>query len=86
MCFLSTSLRRRDYDLIRRECASLRTEVGSERRACARQRLGVMVSPEHVVHRVTPVTRGERSIVKFVYTTTLDKTDEFYDNLTTYER
>jgi hypothetical protein len=174
--------RRRDYDLIRRECALLRTEVGSERRACARQRLGVMVDPthvvhrafmnrkvadrlgaltgessllpadvpvefrvypsgscmdwhqdvalyvepqyelvftlenssdsqtqwqddagrrrggwtepnsvlmvraEHVVHRVTPVTRGERSIVKFVYTTTLDKTDEFYDNLTTYER
>ena len=46
----------------------------------------LMVRAEHVVHRVTPVTRGERSIVKFVYTTTLDKTDEFYDNLTTYER
>ena len=43
--------RRRDYDLIRRECALLRTEVGSERRACARQRLGVMVDPTHVVHR-----------------------------------
>ena len=40
----------------------------------------------HAVPRVTPVTRGARSIVKFVYPTTLDKTDEFYDNLTTYER
>jgi len=46
----------------------------------------IMVKAEHVVHRVTPIMVGERSIVKFVYTTTLDKTDEFYDNLTTYER
>ena len=42
-------------------------------------------SPESVVHRVTPVLVGERSIVKFAYTTTLDKTEEYYDNLLTYE-
>lgn len=170
-----------DYELIREECALLRNEVGSERRACARQRLGVMINESHlvhrafmnqnvahrlgqltgqvlqpadvpveyriypqgscmdwhqdvalyttpqyelvftlentsdsqtqwrdadgrrrggwtepnsvimvraenVVHRVTPITTGERSIVKFVYTTTLEKTNEFYDNLNTYER
>ena len=37
-----------------------------------------------VVHRVTPINNGERSIIKFVYTTTLDKTEEYYDNLLTY--
>ena len=45
----------------------------------------IMVRAESVVHRVTPVLVGERSIVKFAYTTTLDKTEEYYDNLLTYE-
>jgi hypothetical protein len=44
----------------------------------------IMVKAESVVHRVTPINTGERSIVKFVYTTTLDKTEEYYDNLLTY--
>jgi len=33
---------------------------------------------------VTPITVGERGIVKFVYTTTLEKTADYYDNLLTY--
>ena len=169
----------RDYEMLLEECESLRAEVGAERRACARQRLGTMVPPDHivqrafmnqrvaerlsglvnrslmpadvpvefriypvgscmdwhqdvalytepqyelvftlsntsdsqtewqdeqgnrrggwtepnsiimvqaesVVHRVTPICSGEREIVKFVYTTTLDKTEEYYDNLLTY--
>jgi len=169
----------RDYQLLLDECEMLRKDIGAERRACARQRLGTMVAPDHlvhrafmnqrvaerisglvgqsvfpadvpveyrvypggssmewhqdvalytepqyelvftlentsdsqtqwqdgdghrrggwtepnsiimvkaesVVHRVTPINTGERSIVKFVYTTTLDKTEEYYDNLLTY--
>lgn len=42
------------------------------------------VRAESVVHRVTSINSGERDIVKFVYTTTLDKTEEYYDNLLTY--
>ena len=61
-------------------------ERGSRRGGWTEPNSVLMVRAEHVVHRVTPVTRGERSIVKFVHTTTLEKTDEFYDNLTTYER
>jgi len=29
----------------------LRKDIGAERRACARQRLGTMVAPDHLVHR-----------------------------------
>lgn len=35
-------------------------------------------------HRVSPVSWGERSILKFVYTTTLKKTPEYEENLTNY--
>jgi hypothetical protein len=35
---------------------------------------------------VTSINSGERGIVKFVYTTTLDKTEEYYDNLLTVGR
>lgn len=44
----------------------------------------IMVRAENVVHRVTPINTGERSIIKFVYTTTMEKTEEYYDNLLTY--
>lgn len=169
----------RDYEMLLDECDLLRVDLGTERRACARQRLGMMVPPDHlvhrafmnrrvgerlsglvnqkllpadvpveyriypvgscmdwhqdvalytepqyelvftlsntsdsqtqwqddcgrrrggwtepnsiimvraesVVHRVTSINSGERGIIKFVYTTTLDKTEEYYDNLLTY--
>jgi len=169
----------RDFEMLLDECEALKAEVGAERRACARQRLGMMVPQDHlvhsafmnervaerlsglvgqmlqpadvpveyrvypigscmewhkdvalytqpqyelvftlsntsdsqtqwqdahgqrrggwtepnsiivvraesVVHRVTPITVGERGIVKFVYTTTLEKTADYYDNLLTY--
>jgi hypothetical protein len=41
----------RDYAMLLDECEALKAEVGAERRACARQRLGMMVPPEHLVHR-----------------------------------
>ena len=44
----------------------------------------IIVQAESVVHRVTPITTGERSIIKFVYSTTLEKTEDYYDNLLTY--
>lgn len=40
-----------EFEVIKAECALLRTSVGSERRACARQRLGVMVAETNLVHR-----------------------------------
>ena len=30
---------------------------------------------------MTPVTRGDRYILKFIYTSTFDKTPEFFDEL-----
>jgi len=44
----------------------------------------IVVRADGAPHRVTAVTRGERSIVKFVLTQTLEKTDDFFDNLLTY--
>ena len=44
----------------------------------------IVVRAEGAPHRVTGVTRGERSIIKFVLTQTLEKTDDFFDNLLTY--
>ena len=44
----------------------------------------LIVQADSVVHRVTPITKGERSIVKFAYSTTNEKTVDYYDNLLTY--
>ena len=44
----------------------------------------LIVQADSVVHRVTPITKGERSIVKFAYSTTNEKTLDYYDNLLTY--
>ena len=44
----------------------------------------IIVRAEGAPHRVTAVTKGERSIIKFVLTQTLEKTDDFFDNLLTY--
>ena len=45
----------------------------------------IVVRAESVIHRVTPITKGERSIVKFAFTSTLEKTREYYENLQTYD-
>jgi len=45
----------------------------------------LIVQADSVVHRVTPITKGERSIVKFAYSTTAEKTQDYYDNLSTYD-
>jgi len=44
----------------------------------------LIVQAETVEHRVTPVTKGERSIIKFAYSTTNEKTPYYYDNLLVY--
>jgi len=44
----------------------------------------LIVQAGSVEHRVTPVTKGERSIVKFAYSTTNEKTIGYYDNLLVY--
>ena len=44
----------------------------------------IIVRADGAPHRVTGVTRGERSIIKFVLTQTLEKTDDFFDNLLIY--
>ena len=46
----------------------------------------IVVKADGVAHRVTPITVGERSIIKFVLTQTLEKTDDFFDNLLTYAK
>ena len=44
----------------------------------------LIVQAGSVEHRVTPVTKGERSIVKFAYSTTNEKTIDYYNNLLVY--
>ena len=44
----------------------------------------LIVQAGSVTHRVTPVTKGERSIIKFAYSTTNEKTPDYYDNLLIY--
>lgn len=44
----------------------------------------LVVQADGAPHRVTGVSNGERSIIKFVLTRTLEKTDDFFDNLLTY--
>jgi hypothetical protein len=44
----------------------------------------LVVQADGAPHRVTGVTTGERSIIKFVLTQTLEKTEDFFDNLLTY--
>lgn len=44
----------------------------------------IIVRADGAPHRVTAVSKGERSIIKFVLTQTLEKTDDFFENLLTY--
>ena len=46
----------------------------------------IVVKADGAAHRVTPITVGERSIIKFVLTETLEKTEDFFDNLLTYAK
>ena len=39
----------------------------------------ILVKADAVEHQVTPVTYGDRYILKFIYTTTFAKTPEFYE-------
>lgn len=52
----------RDYEMLLDECEDLKAGVGAERRACARQRLGMMVPPDHFVHR-----RGQKIKIKNLF-------------------
>lgn len=45
----------------------------------------LVVRAESVWHRVLPVQRGSRSILKLVYTPTLEKIPNFWENLDTFE-
>lgn len=44
----------------------------------------LVVEADGVKHRVTPVTRGNRMIVKFAYTSCREKLPSWYDNLDAY--
>lgn len=44
----------------------------------------LIIKADDIQHRVTPVTKGQRSIIKFAYSETLEKTPDYFYNLSSY--